>query len=133
MHYKQSNVASERGWTRAKTKEIRDALLTEGQHWWKEGATIWWNEEAVTICDLKLNAKDEPEPEVNPYLEGGDEVLDALVVSQHKNPTWVRGRVEGFSADIRIPKKLAGKLVGKRIKVVMVDNDSEMPYYQYIP
>lgn len=133
MHHKQADVAAERGWTRAKTKEIREAFLVEGRHWWKEGATIWWNTEAVDICDQKMNPANEPEPEINPYLETGDVITGVLVISQHRNPTWVRGRLDGVSIDIRIPKSLGNKLVGKRVDVAIVDKDSETPYYQYIP
>lgn len=128
MNHKQSDVAEARGWDRGKTKKVRDSLLTEGLHWWKEGRVIWWNEEAVKIADSGVDPAEEQET----YPELDDTALQALVISQQKNPTWVRGRVDGVGVDILIPKRLTSKLVGKTIRIQKADDDGFTTYYRYI-
>ena len=134
MHYKQADVAKERGLNRSKIKELRDYLLEEDQHWWKEGTVIWWNAEAVDMLDKHLAEEHTVPPPAHPYLETADDIVDdVLVVSQCKNPNWVIGRLEGERVQIQIPRRLAGRMVGKRVSVAMVDSDGGIPYYTLIP
>lgn len=128
MNYKQTAIAEAKGWTRGKTKEIRDKFLTEGLHWWKEGTVIFWNQEAVDIVE----GNKEAEAEEVTYPELDDTAITALVISQQKNPIWVRGRVDGAGVDILIPKRLSSKLVGKTIRIKKADDDGFTTYYHYI-
>lgn len=128
MNHKQNDIAEEKGWDRSKVKKVRDSLLNEGEHWWKEGRVIWWNEEALNIVNAGFNPKDEPET----YPELDDTAISALVILQQKNPTWVRGRVDGAGVDILIPKRLTSKLVGKTIRIQKADDDGFTTYYRYI-
>lgn len=139
MHYKQADIAKKNGWDRAKTKKLRDKFLEKDRHWWKEDTVIWWNQEGVDLvengisgdkCPSHYEDDGEPSSEEQPDYS---EVFEALVVSQHSNPCWVRGRVDGAGVDIQIPKKLGSKLVGKRIKIRKAENDGFTTYYQYIP
>jgi hypothetical protein len=130
MIYKQTEIAKDKGWNRGKTKQVRDEFLTEGTHWWKEGTVIFWNQEALDIID-GVKAVEAKEPVTYPEL--GGESLEALVVYQHKNPTWVRGRVDGAGVDILIPKALGSRLVGKTIRIEKAEDDGFTPYYKYLP
>jgi len=136
MHYKQADIAEKHGWSRAKVKKLRDEHLEKDIHWWKEETVIWWNQEAVDIIEDAITPKGCSDEDESPHEEiqpDYSEVFEAFVISQHSNPCWVRGRVDGAGVDIQIPKKLGSKLVGKRIKIRKAENDGFTTYYQYIP
>jgi len=129
MIYKQSEIAKSKEWDRSKIKKIRDSLLNEGEHWWKEGTVIFWNQEALDIVEGR---KDPVVNDTETYPELDDTAIEAFVILQQKNPTWVRGRVDGAGVDILIPKRLTSKLVGKTIRIQKAEDDGFTTYYRYI-
>jgi hypothetical protein len=57
--------------------------------------------------------------------------LKVRVVSTCNNPTWVRGRIDGFRVDVKVPAQMAKRLIGKLVDVTLVNSD-DGDYYQYI-
>jgi len=58
--------------------------------------------------------------------------LKAIILQTCNNPTWVKGRIDGFSVNIKVPAQMANRLIGKEVDVILVDSDLG-DYYQYIP
>jgi len=58
-------------------------------------------------------------------------LLKALILGICNNPTWVRGRIDGFSVNVKCPAKLSRRLLGKEVDVTLVNSDLG-DYYQYI-
>lgn len=58
-------------------------------------------------------------------------LLKATILSNCNNPTWVRGRIDGFSVNVKVPAQMAKRLIGKQVNVVLVESDYG-DYYQYI-
>jgi len=58
-------------------------------------------------------------------------VLKAVILSLCNNPTWVKGRIDGFGVYVKIPTHMAKRLIGKEVKVILVSSEIE-DYYQYI-
>ena len=58
--------------------------------------------------------------------------LRATIIGLCNNPTWVKGRIDGFSINVKVPAQMARRLIGKEVSVILVDSESG-DYYQYIP
>ena len=58
--------------------------------------------------------------------------LRAMILQTCNNPTWVKGRIDGFSVNIKVPAQMARRLLGKEVNVILVESDLG-DYYQYIP
>jgi len=58
--------------------------------------------------------------------------LKAMILGACNNPTWVKGRIDGFSVNVKVPAQMAKRLIGKQVDVILVDSDLG-DYYQYIP
>ena len=58
--------------------------------------------------------------------------LKAMILQTCNNPTWVKGRIDGFSVNIKVPAQMASRLIGKEVDVILVDSDLG-DYYQYPP
>ena len=56
--------------------------------------------------------------------------LRAMILQTCNNPTWVKGRIDGFSVNIKVPAQMAKRLLGKEVNVTLVDSDLG-DYYQY--
>jgi hypothetical protein len=57
--------------------------------------------------------------------------LRAMILQTCNNPTWVRGRIDGFSVNIKVPAQMAKRLIGKEVDVILINSDLG-DYYQYI-
>jgi len=57
--------------------------------------------------------------------------LRAMILQTCNNPTWVRGRIDGFSVNIKVPSQMAKRLIGKEVDVMLINSDLG-DYYQYI-
>jgi len=57
--------------------------------------------------------------------------LKAFIVGTCNNPTWVKGRIDGFSVDVKCPAQISKRLLGKEVSVILVNSDLG-DYYQYI-
>jgi len=58
--------------------------------------------------------------------------LKAFIVGTCNNPTWVKGRIEGFSVNVKVPAQMSKRLLGKEVDVILVNSDLG-DYYQYMP
>jgi hypothetical protein len=63
--------------------------------------------------------------------EAPDVPLKALILGICNNPTWVRGRIDGFSVNVKCPAQVSRRLLGKEVSVTLVHSDLG-DYYQYI-
>jgi hypothetical protein len=85
-----------------------------------------------------MNAKKEPKKRgrpskvVEPVVELSETALKAMILGTCNNPTWVKGRIDGFSVNVKVPAQMAKRLIGKQVDVILVDSDLG-DYYQYIP
>jgi hypothetical protein len=82
-------------------------------------------------------AKKEPKKRGRPAKIVKDVIADipqtalrATVLQTCNNPTWVKGRIDGFSVNIKVPAQIAKRLLGKEVNVMLVNSDLE-DYYQY--
>jgi hypothetical protein len=60
-----------------------------------------------------------------------DVPLKALILGICNNPTWVRGRIDGFSVNVKCSAQVSRRLLGKEVSVTLVHSDLG-DYYQYI-
>jgi hypothetical protein len=58
--------------------------------------------------------------------------LRAMILGTCNNPTWVKGRIDGFSVNVKVPAQMAKRLIGKEVSVILVNSDLG-DYYQYTP
>lgn len=85
-----------------------------------------------------MSAKKEPKKRgrpakvVEPVVELPETPLKAVILGSCNNPTWVRGRIDGFGVNIKVPVQVSKRLIGKEVSVILVDSDLG-DYYQYIP
>lgn len=68
---------------------------------------------------------------VEPVVELPETPLKAMILGLCNNPTWVRGRIDGFGVNVKVPSQMAKRLIGKEVSVILVDSDLG-DYYQYI-
>jgi hypothetical protein len=64
--------------------------------------------------------------------ESTETPLRAMILGTCNNPTWVKGRIDGFSVNVKVPAQMAKRLIGKQVDVILVESDLG-DYYQYIP
>lgn len=73
-----------------------------------------------------------PAKVVEPIIEDSSEIpLKAMILGTCNNPTWVRGRIDGFGVNVKVPAQIAKRLIGKEVSVILVNSDLG-DYYQYI-
>jgi hypothetical protein len=84
-----------------------------------------------------MNAKKEPKKRGRPAKvveEVIPEILEAplraTILGTCNNPTWVKGRIDGFSVNVKVPAQMARRLIGKQVDVILVNSDLG-DYYQY--
>jgi hypothetical protein len=89
----------------------------------------------VEVIDMsaKKEAKKRGRPAkvVEPVVELLETPLKAMILGACNNPTWVRGRIDGFGVNVKVPAQMAKRLIGKEVNVILVDSDLG-DYYQYI-
>jgi hypothetical protein len=84
-----------------------------------------------------MSAKKEPKKRgrpakvVEPVVELPETALKAMILGACNNPTWMRGRIDGFGVNVKVPAQMAKRLIGKEVSVILVDSDLG-DYYQYI-
>lgn len=71
------------------------------------------------------------EPVITDIPEAQEPPLKAMIIGTCNNPTWVRGRIDGFAVNIKVPAQMSKRLIGKEVDVILVDSDLG-DYYQYI-
>jgi len=59
------------------------------------------------------------------------EPLQAIILSLCSNPTWVRGKIDGFSVNVKVPAQMSRRLLGKKVDVILIESELG-DYYQYI-
>jgi hypothetical protein len=84
-----------------------------------------------------MNAKKEPKKRGRPAKvveevipEVSEAPLRATILATCNNPTWVKGRIDGFSVNVKVPAQMARRLIGKQVDVILVNSDLG-DYYQY--
>ena len=60
-----------------------------------------------------------------------EEPLRAFILSLCNNPTWVRGKIDGFAVNVKVPAQMSRRLIGKEVDVILVNSDLG-DYYQYV-
>ena len=85
-----------------------------------------------------MSAKKEPKKRGRPAKVVEDVIpeiqeapLRAMILGTCNNPTWVKGRIDGFSVNVKVPAQMARRLIGKQVDVILVNSDLG-DYYQYI-
>lgn len=102
--------------------KIKAAKLTEGVHYSGYGKNTYLSEEAVELIELSLEA-----PLAVPNK------IRATVLMEARNPRWVYAKLEGHEGKVpvAIPRKLRGKLLGKRINVDAITDSSGGTTYRH--
>jgi hypothetical protein len=62
--------------------------------------------------------------------EAPEAPLKAMIIGICNNPTWVRGRIDGFGVNVKVPARMSRRLIGKEVNVIIVNSDLG-DYYQY--
>jgi len=85
-----------------------------------------------------MNTKKEPKKRGRPpkaiemdIVDLDETPLKAMVIGTCNNPTWVRGRIDGFGITLKLPANLSRRLIGKEVNVILVKSELG-DYYQYI-
>lgn len=73
-----------------------------------------------------------PAKVVEPVVELEETPLRAMILGTCNNPTWVKGRIDGFSISVKVPVQIGKRLIGKQVDVILVPSELG-DYYQYIP
>lgn len=81
--------------------------------------------------DTKPKRRGRPPKVVEPIQDSTEIPLKAFIVGICNNPTWVKGRIDGFSVDVKCPAQISKRLLGKEVSVILVTSDLE-DYYQYL-
>ena len=84
------------------------------------------------IAKKEPKKRGRPAKVVEPVAELPESSLKAMILQPCNNPTWVKGRIDGFSVNIKVPAQMASRLIGKEVDVILVDSDLG-DYYQYTP
>lgn len=86
---------------------------------------------------INMSAKKEPKKRGLPAKVIKDVIpeiqeapLRAMILGTCNNPTWVKGRIDGFSVNVKVPAQMARRLIGKQVDVILVNSDLG-DYYQY--
>jgi hypothetical protein len=84
-----------------------------------------------------MSAKKEPKKRGRPAKvveaiipEISEAPLRATILGTCNNPTWVKGRIDGFSVNVKVPAQISRRLIGKEVDVILVNSDLG-DYYQY--
>ena len=72
-----------------------------------------------------------PAKVVEPVVELPETALKAVILGACNNPTWVRGRIDGFGVHVKVRAEMAKRLIGKEVDVTLVDSD-QGNYYLHI-
>jgi hypothetical protein len=73
-----------------------------------------------------------PAKVVEPVVELPETPLKAVILGACNNPTWMRGRIDGFGVHVKVRSEMAKRLIGKEVDVILVDSDLGN-YYLHIP
>jgi hypothetical protein len=46
-----------------------------------------------------------------------------VILGACNNPTWMRGRIDGFGVHVKVRSEMAKRLIGKEVDVILVDSD----------
>lgn len=103
--------------------KFRDANLSRDLHWWKEGTTIYWTEEAAKW----LEGKEESPQETTPQ-EG--EFASMFIAKACPNPRFVIGDMNGNKVKVRCHPKFSKNIIRKTVKVRVIQEGDET-IYQY--
>ena len=88
--------------------------------------------EAINMSAKKeAKKRGRPAKVVESVVELPETPLKAMILGLCNNPTWVRGRIDGFGVNIKVPAQMSKRLIGKEVSVILVDSDLG-DYYQYI-
>jgi hypothetical protein len=115
-------LADELGKTVNELLKIKSSKLTEGLHYSGYGKNTYLTEEAVELIRLSFDVP----------LAVPDKIR-ALVLMEARNPRWVYAKLEGHTGKVpvAIPRKLRGKLLGKRINVDAITDASGGTTYRH--
>lgn len=80
--------------------------------------------------ETKPKRRGRPPKVVEPIQDSTETPLKAFIVGTCNNPTWVKGRIDGFSVNVKCPAQLSKRLIGKEVNVILVNSEPE-DYYQY--
>jgi hypothetical protein len=64
-----------------------------------------------------------PAKVVEPVVELPETPLKAVILGACNNPTWMRGRIDGFGVHVKVRSEMAKRLIGKEVNVSLVDSD----------
>jgi hypothetical protein len=64
-----------------------------------------------------------PAKVVEPVVELPETPLKAVILGACNNPTWMRGRIDGFAVHVKVRSEMAKRLIGKEVDVILVDSD----------
>jgi hypothetical protein len=111
-----------------KITAIRDKFLTEDIDWWREGATIFWTQDAVDTVEAGLTGE-QPEPQPEPATEA-PETVNVRVLKLCKNPRYFYANLAGERIHVSCPAKYAHRILGKTVpvKVTVVDGQTSYSY-----
>lgn len=119
--WKQKEVAKKLGITPTEAKAYRDEFLTKGVDWDKTGTTIYWTDHALWMLKKHL---------ATPVAKS--EEIEVYVIEPARNPRFVYGDLNGIRIPIECPQKFSQRVVGKRIKISLREENGET-YYNYTP
>lgn len=98
--------------------------------------SVWLQLKEVEATNMtaKKEAKKRGRPAkvVEPIVELEETPLRAMILGTCNNPTWVKGRIDGFSVSVKVPAQIGKRLIGKQVDVILVPSELG-DYYQYIP
>jgi len=117
--WKQKEVVEKLGATPAEAKAYRDEFLEFGTHWNKVGATIYWSDHALWMFKKHL---------ATPVTDTTE--IEVLVTGLARNPRFVYGDLHGNRVAIECPQKLSERMLKKKIKVSVREENGEF-YYKY--
>ena len=119
--WKQKEVAEKLGVTPTEAKAFRDEYLAKGVDWDKTGATIYWTDHALWMLKKHL---------ATPVTE--TEGIEVYVIEAARNPRFVYGDLNGSRIPIECSQKLSSRIVKKKIKISLREENGET-YYSYNP
>ena len=115
------DVAAELGTSVNELMQLKQDKL-KPEHWTGVGKNTYFTEDAVELLRLALDVP----------LAVPNKVM-ATVLMEAKNPRWVYAKIDGKDGKtpIAIPRKLRGKLVGKRILVDAITDANNLTTYRH--
>jgi hypothetical protein len=56
-----------------------------------------------------------PAKVVEPVVELPETPLKAVILGACNNPTWMRGRIDGFAVNVKVSAQMSKRLIGKEV------------------